>query len=69
MALLLDGKAVAAKVQAAVAEETAALRARGVTPTLAVVLVGRDPASQVYVRRKRAAAESLGIPGRGSSLP
>ena len=61
MALLLDGRVVAAKVQAAVAEEASGLRARGVTPTLAVVLVGQDPASRVYVQRKRATAQSLGI--------
>jgi methylenetetrahydrofolate dehydrogenase (NADP+)/methenyltetrahydrofolate cyclohydrolase len=69
VALLLDGKPVAAKVQAAVAEETAALRARGVTPTLAVVLVGQDPASEVYVRRKRAAAQSLGIRAQDHLFP
>jgi len=45
----------------AVAEEASGLRARGVTPTLAVVLVGQDPASRVYVQRKRATAQSLGI--------
>jgi len=52
---------VAVKVQVAVAEEASGLRARGVTPTLAVVLVGQDPASRVYVQRKRATAQSLGI--------
>lgn len=61
MALLLDGRVVAVKVQVAVAEEASGLRARGVTPTLAVVLVGQDPASRVYVQRKRATAQSLGI--------
>ena len=61
MALLLDGRVVAVKVQVAVAEEASGLRARGVTPTLAVVLVGQDPASRVYVQRKRATTQSLGI--------
>ena len=61
MALLLDGRVVAVKVQVAVAEEASGLRARGVTPTLAVVLVGQDPASRVYVQRRRATAQSLGI--------
>ena len=61
MALLLDGRVVAVKVQVAVAEEASGLRARGVTPTLAVMLVGQDPASRVYVQRKRATAQSLGI--------
>jgi methylenetetrahydrofolate dehydrogenase (NADP+)/methenyltetrahydrofolate cyclohydrolase len=49
VAQILDGRVVAAKVQAAVAEAAGALRARGVHPTLAVVLVGEDPASKVYV--------------------
>src|SRR5581483_1858372 len=44
MALVLDGKAVAAKVRAEVAAEAAELKSRGVTPGLAVVLVGEDPA-------------------------
>jgi len=61
VALLLAGRVVAVKVQVAVAEEASGLRARGVTPTLAVVLVGQDPASRVYVQRKRATAQSLGI--------
>jgi methylenetetrahydrofolate dehydrogenase (NADP+)/methenyltetrahydrofolate cyclohydrolase len=61
MAQILDGKAVAAKVRAEVAAEAAELRARGVTPGLAVVLVGEDPASQVYVRNKGKAAREAGI--------
>ena len=53
MAVLLDGKAFAAKVRAQVAEHVAALRAdHDLQPGLAVVLVGEDPASQVYVRSK-----------------
>lgn len=61
MPLILDGRPVAAKVQAAVAAGVAELRGRGVTPALAVVLVGRDPASQVYVGRKRKACAEVGI--------
>jgi len=49
---IIDGKAFAAKVRVAVAEHVAALKTKGVTPGLAVVLVGEDPASQVYVRNK-----------------
>jgi methylenetetrahydrofolate dehydrogenase (NADP+)/methenyltetrahydrofolate cyclohydrolase len=69
VALILDGKVVAAKVQTAVAEDVAALRARGVTPTLAVVLVGEDPASKVYVGGKRRACEAAGIAARDHLFP
>ena len=51
-ARIIDGKAFAAKVREDVAAQVAALKAQGVTPGLAVVLVGEDPASQVYVRNK-----------------
>jgi methylenetetrahydrofolate dehydrogenase (NADP+) / methenyltetrahydrofolate cyclohydrolase len=57
-ALVIDGKAVSKSVIARVGEEARDLIARGIKPGLAVVLVGEDPASQVYVRNKgRAAAE------------
>ncbi len=57
-ALVIDGKAVSREIIARVADEARALAARGIRPGLAVVLVGEDPASQVYVRNKgRAAAE------------
>ncbi len=69
MPLILDGKVVAARVQAAVAAGVAELRQRGVTPTLAVVLVGQDPASRVYVGRKRAACQALGIVARDHLFP
>ncbi|HEY7138883.1 MAG TPA: tetrahydrofolate dehydrogenase/cyclohydrolase catalytic domain-containing protein [Methylomirabilota bacterium] len=69
MAQILDGKVVAAKVQAAVAEGVAALRARGVAPTLAVVLVGEDPASKVYVGGKRRACQAVGIAARDHLYP
>jgi methylenetetrahydrofolate dehydrogenase (NADP+)/methenyltetrahydrofolate cyclohydrolase len=69
LALILDGKVVAAKVQAAVAEGVAELRGRGTVPTLAVVLVGDDPASRVYVGRKRAACQAVGIAARDHLFP
>jgi methylenetetrahydrofolate dehydrogenase (NADP+)/methenyltetrahydrofolate cyclohydrolase len=69
VAILLDGKVVAAKVQAAVAGDVAALRARGVRPTLAVVLVGEDPASKVYVGGKRRACQAVGIEAREHLYP
>jgi len=69
VALILDGKVVAAKVQAAVATGAAELRGRGVVPTLAVVLVGEDPASKLYVGRKRAACQAVGINARDHLFP
>ena len=58
MAERIDGKAISAQIRAELKQETAELVARtGVTPGLAVVLVGTDPASQVYVRNKRRACE------------
>ena len=69
MAQILDGKVVAAKVQAAVAEGVGALRTRGVHPALAVVLVGEDPASKVYVGGKRRACQAVGIAARDHLFP
>ena len=61
-AQLIDGKAVAASVQARVATAVAARLAAGKrAPSLATILVGADPASQVYVRNKRLACEKTGI--------
>jgi methylenetetrahydrofolate dehydrogenase (NADP+)/methenyltetrahydrofolate cyclohydrolase len=51
-AQLIDGNALSKKIRAEVAQRAAALRAKGVTPGLAVILVGEDPASQVYVKHK-----------------
>ena len=59
--MILDGRAVAQKVLAEVREGVARLRAAGVAPTLAVVLVGDDPPSKIYVGNKKKAAESVGI--------
>jgi methylenetetrahydrofolate dehydrogenase (NADP+)/methenyltetrahydrofolate cyclohydrolase len=58
---VIDGKAVASQVRERVAAEVAELRAAGVVPGLATVLVGDDPASHVYVRMKRKACEEVGI--------
>ena len=65
-ARLIDGKAVAATLRAEVAEK---VRAAGFTPGLAVVLVGEDPASSVYVRTKDRAAREAGIDARTIRLP
>lgn len=60
-ATLLDGVAIAATIRAEVAEQVRALAGRGVIPGLAVVLVGEDPASQVYVRSKGKACLEAGM--------
>ena len=61
VAKIIDGTAVAKQTRADVARRAAALTARGTTPGLAVVLVGEDPASQVYVGRKVEACREAGI--------
>lgn len=63
-AKLIDGKALSDSVKAEVAERVLALKEQGVVPGLAVVLVGSDPASQVYVRNKAAACEKAGLHSR-----
>ena len=68
-ALVLDGKAIAARLRGEVAVRAAALRARAVAPCLAVVLVGDDPASAVYVRSKTKAAREAGVDVRDHKLP
>lgn len=60
-AQLIDGNALSKQLRAEVAQRAAALRARGVTPGLAVVLVGENPASQVYVRNKVRACQDNGL--------
>jgi len=66
---LPDGKAVSQATLARVADEARALAARGVTPGLAVVLVGADPASQVYVGAKGRAAKQCGFHSLQFDLP
>jgi methylenetetrahydrofolate dehydrogenase (NADP+)/methenyltetrahydrofolate cyclohydrolase len=68
-AVRIDGKAVAARLRAEVARSAAELRARGVIPTLAVVLVGDDPASAIYVRNKTRAAHEANVDVRDHKLP
>ena len=60
-AQLIDGNALAKKVRLEIATRTAILTAKGVKPGLAVLLVGEDPASQVYVRNKVKACEDVGM--------
>ena len=68
-AFVLDGAAVAEGVLARVAEETRALMAHGLTPGLAVVLVGDNPASQTYVAGKGRAAKACGFHSIQHNLP
>ncbi len=68
-ARLIDGKALSAEIRAEVAERARTLTERGVTPGLAAVLVGDDPASQWYVGAKQKACAEVGIHSERSDLP
>ncbi len=68
-ARLIDGKVVAKAVKEDVAGRVQALKARGIRPGLATVLVGDDPASHVYVRNKQRTCEELGMHTVGHHLP
>ncbi len=68
-ATVIDGKAIAAALLEAVRQDVARLRAEGVAPGLAVVLVGDDPASHVYVRNKVMRAQQVGIRSIEHRLP
>ena len=68
-AKIIDGKQVAARCREELKRQIAALRARGIIPGLAVILIGEDPASQVYVRNKHRACEELGIHSEQYTLP
>lgn len=69
MAKIIDGKAVSASVRARVAEETALLKEKGIVPGLAVIIVGDDPASRVYVNNKKKACENVGFKSEEYALP
>ena len=66
---LIDGKAIAGEVRAQCARESAALQEKGIFPSLTVILVGEDPASQVYVRNKERACKACSIRSRVIRLP
>jgi len=68
-ARIIDGKAIADEMRSELAIEIARLADKGITPGLAVVLVGEDPASQVYVRMKGKACEKIGIHSETIRLP
>ncbi|MBP5289106.1 MAG: bifunctional methylenetetrahydrofolate dehydrogenase/methenyltetrahydrofolate cyclohydrolase FolD [Clostridia bacterium] len=70
MAERIDGKAAAADLRGRIAEETRVLKEKtGVTPGLAVILVGDDPASRVYVQNKKRGCEEVGFYSRSFHLP
>src|ERR1039457_2854014 len=66
---VIDGRAIAAQILHELAQRIAALKARGVTPGLAFVRVGEDPASKVYVGRKVKTCAELGIFSETRILP
>lgn len=69
MSRIIDGKAIAASVKADIAKEVAGLKERGITVGLAVIIVGNDPASEIYVANKKRACEALGIVSEEYKLP
>jgi methylenetetrahydrofolate dehydrogenase (NADP+)/methenyltetrahydrofolate cyclohydrolase len=68
-AAVLDGKAASAAIKEELAERVAALKARGITPGIATVLVGADPASQLYVGMKHKQSEAIGMNSIQRELP
>ena len=68
-AAIIDGKALAAATKAEAAEKVRELKSRGINPCLAVILVGENPASQVYVRGKINDCAQCGIESRSINLP
>lgn len=66
---IIDGRAIAEEIRADLSQEIDSLRQGGVAPGLAVVLVGEDPASQVYVRMKGKACDKIGIYSETIKLP
>ena len=67
--ILLDGRATSAQLKSELKEQSESLTQRGVTPGLAVIQVGEDPASSVYVRNKRRTCAALGIASFEFDLP
>ena len=68
-AKLLDGKKVSARIKSELALETEKLKKEGINPGLAVVIVGNDPASRVYVNNKKKACAEVGIYSEEYALP
>ncbi|MGN7948397.1 bifunctional methylenetetrahydrofolate dehydrogenase/methenyltetrahydrofolate cyclohydrolase [Microbacterium sp. 22215] len=68
-AAILDGKAASAAIKAELTERVAALKAKGIVPGIATVLVGADPASQLYVGMKHRQSEAIGMNSIQRELP
>lgn len=68
-AKILDGKAASAAIKAELTERVAALKAKGIVPGIATVLVGADPASQLYVGMKHRQSEAIGMNSIQRELP
>jgi methylenetetrahydrofolate dehydrogenase (NADP+)/methenyltetrahydrofolate cyclohydrolase len=68
-ATIIDGKAISQQIKDELKEKCAALAQKGIDVTLAVILVGEDPASQVYVRNKKRACEYIGYKSLSYELP
>ena len=69
MTKIIDGKVISASVKERVKAEVSALKEKGITVGLAVIIVGEDPASKVYVANKKKACENLGIISEEYALP
>lgn len=69
MTKIIDGKAISAAVKERVKEQVAELNRKGISVGLAVIIVGEDPASKVYVANKKKACEALGIVSEEYALP
>ncbi|MDP4152965.1 MAG: bifunctional methylenetetrahydrofolate dehydrogenase/methenyltetrahydrofolate cyclohydrolase FolD [Bacillota bacterium] len=69
MGIIIDGKVVSAKVREEVAQTVSEMREKGIQPGLAVVIVGEDPSSKIYVRNKKKACEAAGIYSEVHELP
>lgn len=69
MAKILDGKMVSQRIKDELAQEVIELKAKGINPGLAVIIVGDDPASRVYVNNKKKACEQIGVYSEEYALP
>lgn len=69
MAQIIDGKKISSEMRAEISEEVKALAERGIVPGLAVIIVGEDPASKVYVRNKGRACAEVGIYSEMIEMP
>ena len=68
-AKILDGKAVSQRIKDELKEEVSALKKKGINPGLAVIIVGEDPASRIYVNNKKKACEYIGVKSFEYALP